>query len=199
MRWLHWSRRIHLYTGLCLAPWFLLYGVSSLVFSHDKWLDQLDKAKGVPNWTPLSERHYEIEIPAQGDLKPVADKIVSDLGLEGAHGAYRPNTSRVDVYVYTFWHSTQVKYFIAEKRLVVEAKRFRWDHFLTGMHAQAGYGRDTLRNLWAGVVDTVVIAMVFWVITGLLMWWRLPKTRSWGWLSLAAGLCSFLLFYWLRA
>src|SRR5881397_477158 len=60
-------------------------------------------------------------------------RIFKDSGLEGSFGTYRPNERQIDVYVYTFWKSSQAKYLMDQKRLVVEDRRFRWDHFLTGM------------------------------------------------------------------
>lgn len=193
MKWLHLCRRAHLYLGLGLAPWFLMYAVSSIPFSHGPFFDKLDKAKGLPNWTPRFERTYEIEIPGGGGLRPVGAKILKDCGIEGAFGVYRQGADQVNVYVHTFWKSTQLKYFPKERRLVAEDKRFRWDHFFTGMHAKGGFEQGGLHDLWGAIVDLVCAAMVLWVVTGLLMWWMLPGTRKWGWAALGAGLCGFAL------
>jgi hypothetical protein len=34
---LKWLRRTHLYAGLVLAPWVLMYGMSGFVFNHGEW------------------------------------------------------------------------------------------------------------------------------------------------------------------
>jgi hypothetical protein len=31
------NRRVHLYLGLLLAPWLLMYGVSSFIVIHETW------------------------------------------------------------------------------------------------------------------------------------------------------------------
>lgn len=197
MRFLHINRRTHLYLALFLLPWFVLYGVSSIAFNHGTWFEERDRALGIPLWTQVSERSgYEIPLPAGADLRPLADRIVADLGLPGAYGAYRQSPNQINVYVYTFWKSTQVKYFIAEKRLLVEDRRFRWDHFLTGMHAKGGFENGGLHNLWAVLIDVVCIGFLLWVATGLIMWWKLPQTRLWGWVALLAGILSFGGFLW---
>ena len=187
----HLNRRLHLYLALVLLPWFFLYGVSSVPFSHAQFFDQRSKASGQSDWIKRFERPYDLEIPAQGDLRPIGAKIMADNGLEGAFGAYRQGAGQINVYVYTFWKSTQVKYLIAEKKLVAEDMRFRWDRFLTGAHAKGGFEQGGLHNLWSMVVDFVCLGMLLWVATGLFMWWKLPSTRRWGWLALAAGLVSF--------
>ena len=74
-------------------------------------------------------------------------------------------------------------------------RRFRWDHFLTGMHARGGFEQDGfLQDSWSAVVDLVSLGMIVWVGSGLYMWWGIPAHRRWGWLAIAAGTGSFLLF-----
>ena len=191
----HLNRRVHLYVALGLAPWFLLYGVSSYAFNHGEALEARDKAKGLPAWIPRFERTYEIAIPAEGPLRPVGQKILDDNGLAGSFGTYRQGPNQVNVYIHTFWKSTQVKYFIREKKLIAEDHRFRFDHFLTGMHAKGGFEQDGFFNtLWSVIIDLVCLAMLGWVFTGVIMWWQLPSTRRWGWLAVAGGMGSFAIF-----
>lgn len=192
----HLNRRTHLYLALALLPWFIMYGLSSVAFSHGPYFEQRDKANGVPLWKQRFERSYDIAIPEGPELRAVAEQIVRDTGLSGAYGAYRQSPDQVNVYVYTFWQSTQVKYFIKEKRLVGEDRRFRWDHFLTGMHAKGGFEQGGLHDLWAVVVDIVCLGMLLWVLTGLVMWWNLPSTRRWGWAALLGGMLAFGFFLW---
>ncbi len=191
MNLLYLSRRTHLYLGLGLLPWFVMYAISSIPFSHNQYFETLDKAKGLPGWTPRFERPYEIAIPEEGSLRPVGEKIMRDSGMEGAFGTYRQGPNQVNVYAYTFWKSTQIKYFIAEKKLVAEDMRFRWDRFFTGMHAKGGFEQGGWHDLWGAIVDLVCLGMLLWVLTGILMWWKLPSTRGWGWVAVIAGVVSF--------
>lgn len=193
MKFPHFNRRLHLYLGLGLLPWFLLYGVSSAVFSHGAYFDQMDQKKGLPNWTLREERPYDAPVP-EGGLRPLGARIVSDLGLNGSWGAYQQSPTQVNVYVYTFWRSTQVKYFVDRKMLRVEDKRFRWDHFLTGAHAKGGFEQESwLNDSWGVLVDVVALGLLVWVASGLYLWWHVPGTRRWGWLALAAGIGAFAL------
>ena len=184
-------RRIHLYFGLALLPWFLLYGVSSIVFSHDAWFEKRDQAKGEPLWIKRLERPYTLAAGEGADLRAIGTQIVTDLGLQGSFGTYRQSADQLNVYVYTFWKSTQVKYMIAQQKLIVEERRFRWDHFLSGVHAQGGFEQGGWRNAWGAVVDIVCLGMLLWVATGLYMWWQARVLRGWGWLALAGGWAAF--------
>ncbi|MCC6537189.1 MAG: hypothetical protein IT162_06540 [Bryobacterales bacterium] len=192
----HLNRRTHLYLALFLSPWFLMYGLSSIPFSHNQYFEELDKAKGIPLWTKRAEIPFDQPVPAGPELRPFAEQVVKLTGLTGAYGAYRQSPKQVNVYVYTFWKSTQVKYFLEEKKLVVEDRRFRWDHFLTGMHAKGGFDQGGWHNAWGVVVDLVCLGMLLWIATGLIMWWNVPVVRNWGWVALASGVVSFGFFLW---
>lgn len=38
LRWMLLVRRVHMYAGLALLPWLLVYGFSALLFNHPTWL-----------------------------------------------------------------------------------------------------------------------------------------------------------------
>ncbi len=190
MRFSSFVRRLHLYLGMSLLPWFLMYGLSSLVFNHPRPFNYLF---GPTEWTPRLERSYNLPVTPDGDGRAFGAKILKDLGLEGAFGVYWPGPREFHVYRFDFWNATQVRYLLDERRLVVLDKKFRWDHFLTGMHARGGFEQATLGDdAWAVIVDVVGVAMVLWVATGVYMWWQVRQTRRWGALALAAGFASFL-------
>jgi hypothetical protein len=125
----------------------------------------------------------------------VGARIVKDFGLSGAYGAYRQGPNQITVYVHTFLHATQAKYFVAEKKIVVEDRRFRFDQFLTGMHARGGFEQESLLDkAWGATVDVACFGMLLWILSGVYMWWTLPGLRKWGWVAVLAGTGSFALF-----
>ncbi len=192
----HLNRRVHLYLGLALLPWLFMYAISSVPFAHGAFFDQRDAAKKLPLWTLRAERPLDAPVPEDAaGLRAFGAGLLKDSGIEvTSYGVYRQGP-RVDVYSYSFWSSTQIKYFVDEKRVTVEDRRFRWDHFLTGMHARGGFEQEGLvATSWSLVVDLVCLAIVVWVGSGLYMWWALPGHRRWGWLAIAAGVASFAVF-----
>jgi len=188
-------RRTHIYLALFLLPWFLMYGVSSLVFSHSSYFNERYKKDNLPQWTVRFDRPYHIDIPADDDLRPAGAKILEEAGLKGAFGVYRPNAEKLNVYWFNFWDATQLTYFVKENRLLAEDRRFRWDHILTGMHARGGFVQGSfLDDAWGVLVDIVCLAMLVWIATGIYMWWQLRQTRLWGSLALAGGCALFVAF-----
>jgi hypothetical protein len=193
----HLNRRLHLYLGMALLPWFFMYGISSVPFAHNQFFEQRDAAKGLPLWTLRAERTIDMPVPQDtAGLRAFGATLLKDAGVEAtSYGTYRQSPTQINVYAYSFWKSTQLKYFVDEKKLTVEDRRFRWDHFLTGMHARGGFEQDGLLQLsWSIVVDLVCVAMIVWIASGLVMWWELPGQRRWGWVAILAGTVSFLFF-----
>lgn len=197
MTFSHLNRRVHIYLGLALLPWLFMYGISSIPFAHSQYFEQRDKAKGLPRWTLRFERSLDVSVPEAAEaLRPFGAALLEEAGIEGtAFGVYRQSPTQVNVYSYSFWKSTQLKYFVDQKKLRVEDNRFRWDHFLTGMHARGGFEQEGfLQTSWSVVVDLVCAGILVWVASGLYMWWGIRGHRRLGALALLAGAASFLLF-----
>jgi len=193
----HINRRLHLYLGLALLPWFFMYGISSIPFAHTPFFERRDAAKRLPLWTLRAEKTVDVPVPEDaGGLRPLGAALLREAGVNGtSFGIYRQSPTQVNVYAYSFWQSTQLKYYVDQKKLTVEDRRFRWDHFLTGVHARGGFEQDSLLDRsWSLVVDLVSLSMLLWIASGLYMWWELPGQRRWGWLAIAAGTASFAFF-----
>jgi hypothetical protein len=187
-------RRAHLYLGLFLLPWFLMFGVSSLWLNHPAW-----RPAETALWKTVSERDYVIDVPATGDLRPSAAKMLSDLGYDTqtGFGVFRNAQRRVMVNIPNFRHPIRLTYFIDRQHVVVEERAFAWVATLTSMHTHDGYYlRAPGQTMWGVTIDLFCVALVFWIASGLYMWWALPGSRNWGWVTLVASVVSFV---WMMA
>ncbi len=188
----HFLRRARLFTGLFLTPWILLCAISSIPFSHGRYFEELDKAKGLPPWSDRAAIPYDVPVPEGNELCPLGARILADTGLQGAFGVYRLGPRQINVYVYTVWHSTQVQYLLDEKKLVIRDTRFRWDHMLTGLHAKGGFEQESLVDRsWSVAIDITCLGLLLWIASGFYLWWKLRALRGWGWLAVLGGLTSF--------
>jgi len=184
------TRRVHLYLGMFLLPWVVMFGVSSLLLNHTAWFQI-----GANDWTTLDERaNYDVQGPVPGDLRAVAARIIADAGYEprAGFGAFKPNANRVNINLPSFRHPIRITYFSDQHRLLVERRGFAWGPTLRNMHTHDGYYLHAPgQTAWAVMVDILCVAILFWVASGLYMWWVLPGTRGWGWATLAASALSF--------
>lgn len=72
-----WIRRAHLYAGLALLPWVLLYAVSGLLFNHPDWSDRPEGGVRRFVLSDLESTKAESQLM---DPKRAADAVAGTLG-----------------------------------------------------------------------------------------------------------------------
>jgi hypothetical protein len=187
------NRRTHLYLGMFVMPWLMMYGVSSFMISHQDWFRSDESA----SWKPVFEREYQRPIPEQADLREIALEILKDCHLEGAFWVQRPKPEEIHINRFRFRDEIRLIYSIEDQRLRAERQQFRWDRVVLRMHFRGGFQQPTFFNdLWAILVDVACAAIFIWIVSGLVMWWRVARLRLWGVVALGGGMVSFLLLIW---
>ncbi len=189
------NRRTHLYLGLFLMPWLLMYGVSSFIIIHQAWF----RADKKLEWEPVFEKNYTRAISVEGannepGLRAVAQGILKDCDLEGAFWVDRPNPDTLHIDRFSFRDSIGLTYSIKSQKLKAERQRMLWPQVVMRMHFRGGYGQpEFLDKAWGFVVDLACIGILIWVATGMVMWWRLPRLKIWGAIAIGGGVLTFLL------
>ena len=201
-RWARLDRLMragHLYTGLFLVPWMMVYAMSAFFLNHDSWFTESLQLK--PEWEDILERDF---VP--GDTFPTASEeqaraIMHHLDLDGAHMISRDDDSQMALFRFCATGHYQIIWHRQESRLVLrKQKPCSFYSFVNALHFQRGYNRPYSAYLpwvaWALIVDVVTISTVFWVISGVYIWARRPRKRLLGGICLAAGclLFAFLAF-----
>ena len=126
----------------------------------------------------------------------VGEQILADLGIEGTY-IVRHNKQK-GIYVILRRDPLtprRITYNPAEEKLVIERQHFRTINFLQGLHYRQGYRQKHLMDdTWAFSVDVAIAGMIFWVLSGLWIWWGLKLTRRWGLVALLMGFGLFGFF-----
>ena len=184
-------RRTHLYLGLVLIPWMLIYALSTFALNHGEHFRAYRATE--PLWLPLWEKDYAFEAPPDAaGLRAATQSLLADHGLSGAFFA-RHQGQRLNINVQNFWHPLRVTYDFTTKKLRSEERRSTPLDVLIRLHERTGYGQGgPLNNLWAFFVDLFSVATLAWITTGLYLWWKLSATRRWGWLALGGGVATLL-------
>ena len=190
-------RRVHLYLGLFLTPWLVMYALSTMAMNHRTHLREWS-GKTMPAWQPESERAIG-EAPAGLTDKARAAWVLEQLGMAGAHqinSVKTPPGTMVITRQYAF-NNRRVTYEPEAKRVKVERQGFQWNFWLEKMHRRRGYQHEAAADdLWAATVDLVIVAIGLWVATGFWMWWELKKTRRLGAVLALGGIALFAMFLW---
>lgn len=184
-------RRIHMYAGLFLAPWVLMYAVSTIAMNHREHLGTKP-----PVFSKEYERRYNAVFSDSVTPRQRAEQILRDLGMDGAFNVGRPAAdgtlviNRQDLV-----RPRRVTYKPVNNTVLVESAEVSGPQVLERMHRRRGYAQPYARDrIWGVLVDAFVAISLIWAFTGAWLWWELKVTRRFGALCLAGGLALFVLF-----
>src|SRR6185436_340235 len=77
-------RRVHMYLALFLAPWMLMYALSTLAMANREFVQTFYATK-TPALTVEREMDYSRAFPAGTTPDQMGQQILEDLGLDGTH------------------------------------------------------------------------------------------------------------------
>jgi hypothetical protein len=179
-------RRVHLYLGMFLMPWLLVYGLSTVTLNHGEWFKQF--RPGEPQWMLLWEKPQALPMPLQnGNLREVVRGILDAQKLEGPFFAQQQGR-RLKIHVQNFIEPLQLMYDLDRQMLRAEKKKFSWVEVLVRLHFRVGYNEGgTLAVIWPMIVDLFCATMLIWIVTGLILWWKVRESRRWGWAAIGGG------------
>jgi len=188
------NRRAHMYLGLFLAPWMVMYAVSAIVMNHRDFFDA--PYRGISPWIKETEKLYSEPFPPGAGPKIIAEQILADLSLEGAFNVQQNKDNKVlTIHRNDLISPRRITYEPQNKKLLIERHKFRFSLLLRGLHHRRGYQQKHLPDdFWALSVDLVIFSMFFWVFSGLLLWWKIKAIRRLGWFSVLGGIILFVFF-----
>lgn len=186
----HFLRRIHLFTGLLLMVFVLMYFVSGYVMIHPKWFGQRE-AKDT-TWTEALSL-----APGNSDAALVR-YLQSILGLRGQpsspehrrDGSVRVNFIRPGTTFQTVVNPEG-------KQVKITRKDFGFTGLANGMHRLRGYRGGWAYWIWSLLYDLASLALIVFGTTGIILWYQSTSRRLPGWLCLTAsfGFTAAMILY----
>lgn len=181
-----------MYLALFLTPWVLMYTLSTMAMNHREHL-RGGAGEGPPRFEKESARPYDAVFPEKAVPREKALQILRDLDMDGAHTVGRPaadgtlTINRMDLV-----SPKRIVYRPSERAVTIEKLPFSGPAFLERMHRRRGYNHSYATDtIWAVSVDLFIAAMIFWVASGLWMWWEMKVTRVTGALFALGGAALF--------
>jgi len=181
-----------MYLGLFLAPWMLMYALSTLAMANREFV-LLFYANKRPSMKVEREFDYSRAFPTSATPDQIGQQILDDLGLDGSHSVTRGEIGKPLVIERRQpLAPRRITYDPATRKVSIQKEEFRGVAFLERMHTRRGYQHPyALEDTWAFSVDLAAVSMMFWGLSGLWLWWELRSTRRWGGLCLALGVALF--------
>jgi hypothetical protein len=192
-----WLRDLHLYFGLFISPFILLFAVSVFYLNHGKLM---------PGAAPDAETYRDLRIPDGFDrLKgreavERAKAILPQVGVSGEIGFLRyvskdrhlifpvskaGSEATVDV-------DLDVGTATVTRRQMGLWESVSYLHKMPGPHNVAIRGNWIGTEAWRVFADTTIYLLLFISITGIYLWWAIKAERRIGLTLLTAGAVTFL-------
>lgn len=178
-------RRIHMYLALFLTPWVLMYALSSLVFNHFATIRTWYGGE-VNQFEKVDEIEYRADFADEVTPADAARQILLDLDMDGAHFV----RGNLQDEAFTIMRQSpfavrRVIYYPKKGSVVVEKQVANASNLLTRMHTRHGFTQPyASMKLWGLGVEITVLAMLFWIASGIWLWWTIKPSRMWG------GICA---------
>jgi len=170
-------RNLHLWIGLAITPYLLMYGISALQMAHPNWIE-------VTHETTLSTREIEL---SQGVPAQIARTAQSRLELRGSMSRVRETAEGLEFRVSRPGSQSDVQIDPATGRANIETRRSDLGGFLNQVHVLSGWHEHMPSGLLALALLGVSMAMLFLGVTGVYLWFKLLAERRLGWIVLAVG------------
>jgi hypothetical protein len=183
-----------MYIALFLFPWVFMYALSTLVMNH-RAMFVARYGEGPIPYEQERRLTYDGVFPDDADLRTMSQQILVSVGLDGAHGVSRQKNGTIVINRNDLLAPRRLTYSPVDRSLVIERIQPRANAFLERFHRRRGYTTGyRLDTVWAVTVDAFIVAMIFWVASGLWMWWEMKVTRGFGLAALVSGIGLFALY-----
>lgn len=192
-------RELHLYLGLFVSPFVLLFAGSVFFLVH-AWLPKVSSVPVRPravSEVPLPSNLAQLSGRARIDaLKPALERI----SVQGEVGwvEYHPKENRLVVPVTVPGRETTVTIDLARKTATVEERTTGLADAVVVLHKSPGPHLVELRmnwlwmRVWGWFTDATVYLILLISGTGVCLWYTARAERRIGTTLLAAGAVSFL-------
>lgn len=191
-------RSLHLYLGLFVSPFIVVFSVSVLFLVH-AWLPRQETAATARTATELTlPPHLET---AKGPEQVAALRgVLAQLEVNGEIGfiRYAPQQRRFSFPVLQPGRETSVELQVAARSASIVtrstgiADAMVYLHKMPGPHNVALRGNAPHMRLWPWLADATVYLLLFATVSGVYLWAVLKAERAIGVTLLAAGAISLL-------
>jgi hypothetical protein len=192
------TRDLHLYLGLFVSPFVLVFAISVFFLVHS-WLPRIasetSTTRVVPAW-PLPDDWPTLSgRPLIDALKPGLEKA----GVPGEVGFVRHmvKEEKLVIPVTIPGRETTVSISIANREATIVTRETGLAEALVTLHKSPGQHGPGIRmnwfymRAWRWLADATVYLILFTSVSGIYLWYVLRKERTVGLILLFAGALSF--------
>ncbi|MCC5906941.1 MAG: PepSY-associated TM helix domain-containing protein [Balneolaceae bacterium] len=185
-----WVRNLHLYIGLFISPFLLIYAISVFFLNHD--------------WKPWSDAEtekvsYSISVPDEENSRELARQIMQQLQITGEMNwvNHNQNSNSLSFPVDKPGLKKVIRVNLDDGSAEVERQKTGvWDamvflHEMPGSHLVSIRGNWIYVRIWGWLADATVYFILFVTASGVYMWSVMKAERKSGLIFLGLGVFTF--------
>ncbi len=187
-----WIRRLHLFTGLFLLVFVIMYFATGYVMIHGQWFPRGEPRKSTrteplayvgDRSAPAFREYLEKTFAVRGKRQPARQQ---------PDGSWRFNYIRPG-------ENYEVAVSAAGDQATITRTEFGAVGLANGLHRLHGFGGGGLYDVWAVIYDLASAAMILFALSGIYLWHQSTQIRWPGWLCLALsfGFSAAMILYFL--
>jgi hypothetical protein len=178
------ARSLHIYLTMFAFLMMLFFAVTGFALNHEEWFAQ---------WGASRREVHGAIAPAAlvgPDRLRVVEALRSSFGAVGAVSTFDVDTNTVHVEMKGPGREVdaEINRHTGETNMTIELKGIAVR--LDDLHR----GKDAGRA-WSLIIDTSAVLLLLGSLTGIVMWFTLPRRRRLGVISLAAGIAICIAIY----
>jgi len=185
-------RTIHLYFGLFISPFVLIFSISALVLNHTDFINRSNPIKNLPDIKTRIDK-----IPYDTTDLQTAKGIIKKLGIKGEIDYVSQNDNQISFPVILPGLTTKIKINKQTKEVLITRKEegslraTNFLHKMPGPHNVKLRGNSLFMQNWKIIADLVVYILLFLSASGIFLWYFLKAERKLGWVAIILGAISF--------
>jgi hypothetical protein len=186
-----WTRNCHLYFGLFISPFVLMYAVSVVLLNHAYLPWSGSAAKPEPRTVAVSVQNSDNGLD-------VAQQVQRQIGVRGEIGFINRarGGTRVNFPIETPVRTTNVRVDLTAGTATIEPRETGvWNasiylHKMPGPHNANIRGNWVIMRAWGWLADITVYLLLFLTVSGFYLWTLLKADRRAGLAFMGAGMIS---------
>lgn len=186
-------RQLHLYLGLFISPFILIFSLSALVFNHVDYINQVSPIKKLPDIKTRLQR-----IPYDTTDLATAKAILRTLNLDGEVDFISKDDDHISFPVHKPGLLTKIRVdthtdsVVITRQEVGPLRAMTYLHAMPGQHNAKMRGNSGFIKVWRVLADTAVYLILFLSVSGVFLWWFLKVERTLGVYALLTGAFLFI-------
>src|SRR5450759_335270 len=185
-------RTFHIYFGLFISPFILIFSISVLAFNHMGFLNQINHVKSLPEIrTKLDNIPYDTTdlLTAKAIIRKLDIKGEIDFIMKNDDQISFPvNKPGVKTRVVVNTHTDSV---VITRQMEGSIRAMNYLHIMPGQHNAKIQGNSLFLKIWRLMADAVVYLLLFLILSGIFLWYFLEFERNTGFYAIILGMLFF--------